>query len=82
MDPHNFLALGAPIMNRHFQASTPTICSHFWSIFGALPLVCAFVWQELTTRHFVEPEFTPLHLLWALVFLRQYPTMAFITTVL
>ena len=38
------------------------------------PFVCFYVWTHLLFHFFIDQDADPVHLLWALYFLKQYPT--------
>ena len=48
----------------------------FRETFGVSASVCAILWGLLTFHHLADlpPGSQPIHLLWTLLFLKQYPT--------
>ena len=73
-----FLDVGNEIMGwRHTAASsssTTTTNRRFRSAFGINPLICRHVWNLIANspKSINVPTARPKHLLWALLFLKQY----------
>lgn len=77
-----FEELGMAIMGRHRRGSVTIQLRRFVALFGVEPYVCALVWHELVASSWTA--FTrcpkPEHLLWALLFLKCYPTEELLAT--
>lgn len=67
-------------MGRNLSGYQPSTCSYttrerFVSFFGIEPMMCEIVWKRIinngSTSHFKEAP-NPIHLLWALLFLKTY----------
>jgi hypothetical protein len=72
----DFEPLGGEIMGRSADGRSATVFEACWIMFfGVVCVVVADVWNRLMKKDDPELEsVTPIHLLWALVFLKQYPT--------
>jgi hypothetical protein len=46
------------------------------ALFGCSPLICDMIWGTLEKQELVPPKKEPVHLLWALHFLKTYGTEA------
>lgn len=76
----SFEKLGMAIMGRHCRGSALIRIRRFVALFGVEPYMCAIVWRELVasgwTRFTRRPK--AKHFLWALIFLKCYPTEGFL----
>jgi hypothetical protein len=73
--PDDFEPLGGEIMGRSTGRSASVFEARWINFFGVICVVVADVWNHLIAKN--EPELksaAPVHLLWALLFLKQYPT--------
>jgi hypothetical protein len=72
---HNFVwvAFDADLFSR-FELRTPTDVRDWKALFGCSPLICDTIWGTLQKQILVPPRTEPVHLLWALLFLKTYGT--------
>lgn len=67
-----FYKLSFPYINHTAKRSVNTGLRRFKSFFGVSPQVCATVWNLLNNDE--QETSDPKHLLWCLLFLKQYGT--------
>jgi hypothetical protein len=74
--PEDFERLGGEIMERTTDGGSAAVFdARFIAFFGVVCAVVADVWNRLVEKSDPELESaSPFHLLWALLFLKQYPT--------
>lgn len=73
--PGDFELLGGEIMGRSTDGSASVFEARWITFFGVVCVVVAEVWNRLIEKDDPELESAaPFHLLWALLFLKQYPT--------
>lgn len=65
-----FLKLGNQITKTKYGQNESTKTRRFKSYFGVTPHVCSIVWKKI--RPEAPIDFQPKHLLWGLLFLKQY----------
>ena len=83
VDPQVFLAHGSMFTNRTANYHLRKATVEFRNVVGVGPSVCSALWKDLGDYGLVSAkDAEPVHLLWALVFLRQYPTERFMAGVL
>ena len=82
MDALAFITLAASITNRKRNFNSAAADTEFKEIFGVAAEVCSYVWAYLLLHHTFEITPTPMHFLWTLVFLRQYPTERLLSSLL
>lgn len=73
--PEDFELLGGEIMGRSTGGSAAVFADRWITFFGVVCAVVADVWNRLVEKD--DPELksaAPFHILWALLFLKQYPT--------
>lgn len=67
-----FFELGLTITNHDESKSRSTAHRKYRSFFGVSPLICSICWTLLKNK---LPNYSrPIHLLWALLFLKKYET--------
>lgn len=72
--PEDFEPLGGEIMGRSTGGSAAVFVERWITFFGVVCAVVADVWNRLVEKDDPELESaSPVHLLWALLFLKQYP---------
>ena len=76
MDANAFLLLAAFVTHRTARFDSHEEHVQFRETFGVLAYVCAIAWGIHTSQHLANlpPGSQPIHILWTLLFLRQYPT--------
>jgi hypothetical protein len=67
-----FLDLGQEITNRRKRVAAKTMISRFRATFGTSPKICALLWGMVESRTVLPNGAKPVHLLWALAFLKLY----------
>jgi hypothetical protein len=75
--PEDFEKLGGEIMARSTDGgkSAAVFEARFFTFFGVICVVVANVWNRLVDKGDPELESAePFHLLWGLLFLKQYPS--------
>ena len=75
--PEDFQQLGAAIMGQSTNRSETSFDRSFLEFFGVDPDVCARVWVELgidPDAHEEDKGLEPQHLLWGLLWLKDYST--------
>ena len=76
LDPNPFERAGLEIMGRAKKKSGIKAERRWRSLFGATPIVCARIWELADPSN--NPQFPGnvhrKHLMWALIFLRDYQT--------
>lgn len=70
--PSLFMFYAQSILQKANHGSRETELRRFRSLFGVSPSTCAHVWQAM--RNEIPPGGRPIHLLWALLFLKVYST--------
>lgn len=65
-----FLQLGNIYTKSSLTRSANIALRRFKSFFGVTPIVCSIIWEKLTDELPAGAE--PKHLLWSLLFLKQY----------
>ena len=68
----SFSWIALPLMRQARDLSLADYPRRFRALFGASPAVCSVVWS-LASRS-LPPKARPIHLLWALLFLKVYAT--------
>lgn len=72
MEPEIFMRLGCEI-NKHCVNNSENVgLRRFKSLFGVTPLICSIIWNKI--RPNIKNGCSPKHLLWTLMFLRNYNT--------
>jgi hypothetical protein len=66
-----FWSIGSNIIKHHSNNSLNTGLRRFKSFYGVSPLICQTVWNLLNANKLPSGS-KPLHLLWTLIFLKQY----------
>jgi hypothetical protein len=59
-----------------FEIKTLTDVRDWKALFGCSPLICDMIWGTLEKQILLPPKKEPVHLLWALLFLKTYRTEA------
>jgi hypothetical protein len=74
--PEDFEKLGGEIMARNTDGGSAAVFeAQFVTFFGVICMVVANVWNRLVDKGDPELESAePFHLLWGLLFLKQYPS--------
>lgn len=72
MNDDFFLNLGNEIMGRQNRVAAKTMNTRFRASFGTSPTVCANLWSKLISHELMPEKGKPIHLLWALMFLKLY----------
>lgn len=70
MNSNAFLKLGNRYTESKYSSSDKTKLRRFKSFFGVTPPVCSIIWQRIKNRAPAGSQ--PKHLLWCLLFLKQY----------
>ena len=70
--PHAFEVLAAPIIRRTRSTNESINDSRFVAFFGCTPVVCSYAWKKIQCQQDINPNATPKHLLWSLLFLKLY----------
>lgn len=70
--PETFWRLGGKITGHPEEGSLPTGYRKFKSYFGTTPVVCVAAWDNFDSAR--PPKSEQKHLLWALLYLKQYCT--------
>lgn len=65
-----FLKIGNGYIKHDRKLSKQTGLRRFKSFFGITPSVCSIIWDSLKNK--IPAESAPKHLLWCLLFLKQY----------
>lgn len=65
-----FIKLGNTYTDSSMTRSTSVALRRFKSFFGVTPIVCSIIWEKLSDE--LPPLAEPKHLLWTLLFLKQY----------
>lgn len=74
IDPSVFEQLAGGMMrNLATTVSEETRVRRFRAFFGTTPIICSMLWSLCVTS-FIAQRVMPVHLLWALLFLKQYNT--------
>ena len=69
-----FLSLGNTLMSNAIGISAGTSMYRFRALFGITPHIAGCLWNLLHEKGFIEVGAQPLHMLWALLFLKCYAT--------
>ena len=67
-------ALKHIIRRRYEDTNTRDFKDDWMAKFGTMPAQCVWIWNEVDPCVTISPTAHPRHLLWALFFLRVYPT--------
>lgn len=75
-NPDVFVKLGSRSIIKRFynDVSAPDFQADWMAHFGTMPEQCVWIWNELNPCRTMGKSAHPRHLLWALYFLRVYPT--------
>ena len=74
MDSIFFLYVASDLMNRYANHESDVADERFKNMFGISPFACSWLWGQLQDFKLLDNIVEPIHLLWALLFLRQYMT--------
>lgn len=72
MDSLSFMSLFSSFVGQSFTLNNQEHLSSFKSFFGVTPIVCSIIWTHLLKSQ--KLQLKPIHLLWSLLFLKQYNT--------
>lgn len=72
VSPSLFYVCAKPLLRRTPRLSCTADLRKVRSLFGVTPTICAMAWSDV--RSTLSRGARPLHLLWALLFLKTYAT--------
>ena len=72
VDPATFVFLAYSIISQQRANGIVTQHRRFQSFFGTSPLVCSILWQFCRVSPVLTTRARPIHLLWALMFLKTW----------
>lgn len=75
-----FLAIGMKIARRSRVVALATQEARFKSHFGTQPRICSDVWTRINPAASMPTGAKPVHLLWALMFLKLYSSESVLCT--
>ena len=76
MNEIGFLALDSFVTHQDFNFDTQAAKHRFWQVFGVTANLAFIVWGIIILKHLpnLDVAAKPIHLLWTLLFLKQYLT--------
>ena len=72
VDEGSFLWLGKHMVNRTPVVCTATEDQRFHAVFGTCAAICSHIWMLLIEYQLIQNSGKPIHLLWALMFMKLY----------
>jgi len=76
----DFISLGCRFWGNSGVGTAPKVCQansrRYREFFGCTPFLCSLLWEMLLDQGLIVVGTHPIHLLWALLFLKQYNTEA------